>query len=65
MDRNRKNGDICCVVPQGSILGQLLFTIYINDLHQAGTSSKMHHFTDDTNILFSNKNKKLISKILK
>ena len=34
----------------------LLFTIYINDMHQAVTSSKMHHFADDTNILFSNKN---------
>ena len=59
-----KNWDICCGVPQGSILGPLLFTIYINDLHQAVTSSKMHHFADDTNILFSNKNPKLIAKIL-
>ena len=33
-------------------------------MHQAVTSSKMHHFADDTNILFSNKNKKLIAKIL-
>ena len=33
-------------------------------MHQAVTSSKMHHFADDTNILFSNKNPKLIAKIL-
>ena len=59
-----KNGNICCGVPQGSILGPLLFTFYINDMHQAVTSSKMHHFADDTNILFSNKNQKLIAKIL-
>ena len=33
-------------------------------MHQAVTSSKMHHFADDTNILFSNENPKLIAKIL-
>ena len=59
-----KNGNICCGVPQVSILGPLLFTIYINDMHQAVTSSKMHHFADDTNILFSNKDLKLMEKIL-
>ena len=51
-------------VQQGSILGLLLFTIYINDMHQSVTSSKMHHFADDTNILFSNKNPKVMEKIL-
>ena len=59
-----KHGNICCGVPQGSILGPLLFTIYINDMHQAVTCSKMHHFADDTNLLFSNKNPKLMTKIL-
>ena len=57
-----KHGNICCGV-QGSILGPLLFTIYINGMHQAVTSSKMHHFADDTNLLFSNKNPKLMAKI--
>ena len=59
-----KHWNICCGIPQGSILGLLLFTIYINDMHQAFTSSKMHHFADDTNLLFSNKNPKLIEQIL-
>ena len=62
-DRNRKM-EIHVGVPQVSIQSPLLFTIYINDLHQAVTSSKMHHFSDDTNLLFSNKNPKLMAKIL-
>ena len=57
-----KYGNICCGVPQGSILGPLLFTIYINDMNQSVTSSKMHHFADDTNLLFSNKNPKVMEK---
>ena len=36
-------------VPQGSILGPLLFTIYINDLED-GISSKMLKFADDSKL---------------
>ena len=42
---------INCGVPQGSVLGSLLFSLYINDLNQVITFCKVCHFANDTNLI--------------
>ena len=44
---------IKCGVPQGSILGPLLFTIYVNDMCNVSKLVKFILFADDTNIFHS------------
>ena len=51
-----------CGVPQGSVLGPLLFLLYINDIYTCSNVLNFYLFADDTNILYADKNLKLLEQ---
>ena len=49
-----------CGVPQGSILGPLLFILYINDFRNSSKALSFLLFADDSNIFYSHRNPKFL-----
>ena len=56
-------GKLSCGVPQGSILGPLLFLLYVNDIPQA-ISSNLLLYADDTCLIYMGKDTKAIKEQL-
>ena len=51
---------VSCGVPQGSVLGPLLFLIYINDFSNCSEILDFHLFADDANLFYKHKNFKVL-----
>ena len=51
-------------VPQGSLLGPILFAIFINDLSSLFTKCSFHLYADDTVLYYSHENPQVVESVL-
>ena len=56
--------EVTCGVPQGSILGPLLFLVYINDNCKTTDYGEFILFADDTNLFYSHENISTLTSVI-
>ena len=62
--RSSNKSVVTCGVPKGSVLGPLLFLLYVNDIYSSSNKLNFDLFADDTNILYSHKNLKFLENVM-
>ena len=51
-------------VPQGSVLKPLLFPVYVNDMQNCSDKLKFYLFSDDTNLLYTDRKLKSFETVV-
>ena len=60
---NSPTAKVTCGVPQGSVLGPLLFLVYVNDIASSVPNNKLRIFADDTNLFIAGDNTDSVTQV--